>query len=269
MQKMKIAAKIFSSFVCGLAMLSSAVFASCHPPRYRHIGTMNSHTGLLRVVIESRDLNLEAVVCLAEALKEKHPEWQHVTLLFFTSMSDARHFSPGPRIELPAVADKAQSSVHLMYELDRSKGTEHLDVLPYGWRTSVADTTQIGLPLAGATHCRFELATRCLLGVESNFAYPSLALSEKVSARIILAGTITPLGTMNDIRVKEASVSSPAVRQSLVNVSIRNFSTWQLEAKGDRTPVEVTYEYDLGASPVNDRVRVEFALPKVTIKATP
>ena len=256
-------------FVFLVLNLGRYSYATCEAPDYRSIDSLRLTTGLFKIVIDPRHFKLEKLICLAESLNEQNPQWQNASVLIFTSKNSAEHFAGGPRVELPAAADTAQGQVHAVYVLDRSKHEEHIDILPFGWRTSSADSAEIMLPVVGVPHCRFEIEGRCIFALEHP-RYPAEALKSQVSGTVLLNGRITPSGKIIDIRVREGHVPPNAHAKLLIDAAVHNLSSWRLDPREKSGSIEIAYDYVIDISLKQNVINVEFELPyKIVIQGNP
>ncbi|HEX3821082.1 MAG TPA: energy transducer TonB [Candidatus Sulfotelmatobacter sp.] len=238
-------------------------------PDYRRLDDMKVRRGLVRITIRPNDFTLKNLVCLAQTLKQRYPDWENINVLIFTSRDAAKHFAAGPRVELSAAADKAQRELHAMYEFNRNETVDQLSILPLGYRTDSSDATVIKLPLVGDLHCRYEVRTRCLIGTD-NLQYPYESLKAGATGKITFTGTIARDGRIVALQASGATVSPSAEKTVLQDAARRNLSSWRFEPSNVEDPIRITFEYMTDRLLGHNLTDISFQLPnQVTIKGNP
>jgi hypothetical protein len=245
------------------------LYAQCKAPHYHALDSLKAEKGVSKIVIKPRDLTIDGLICLTQDLKARHSEWLSKDLVIFTSHDAAKSFLPGPRVELPALAVRAQSQVHAVYTFNRETREEHLDILPYGWTTARPDATTLNLPVKEAPPCRFEVHGRCLMALKE-LDYPYDALRSEASGSATLVGTIRSDGRISGIEVQDAAVGQGEAVASLVEGAKQNLASWQLEARRGQDVIRITYSYVIDRSLGQYLVNADIALPdRIVIRGNP
>ncbi len=255
---------VFFTFVFG-----NQSYSSCKAPHYHSVDNLKSKGGLLRVSIDPQDFTLSKLICLSDALKQRHPEWRNVDIMIFTSKDFAKDFRAGANVELPGAAYRAQSQLHAIYSLDRDKHEEQLDILPFGWETGSSEAASIRLPAIGIPHCRWEIEGRCLYALKY-FQYPPEALNKEISGTIVLGATITPAGKITNIHVERADTKPVAQAQVLIDAAMQDLSSWQLEPRKGQDSVRIVWRYIIDPSMEHHFVDANFESPgEVLVRGNP
>ncbi len=230
--------------VCLSLGIGESISAQCLPPRFhkaRDFSNSKLGTGSLYLSIDPSAFSIDNLICLAQTLRRRHPEWKTSMVLVFSSHAAAENFSP-PGLEAPSGAMKWANQLHAAYFLDSDKREEYLQVLPMGLETGPLYETKIDLPIATTPHCRLEMTGRCLFAIDP-FVYPSDALKARASGSITVMARITREGKISSLEVVDARVSSAEQKDLLTKAALENLETWWFEKANYEDTFRMTFSY--------------------------
>jgi TonB family protein len=233
-------------------------------------------TGTVSLSLRPNEVTVKNLLCVSETLKNEHPEWIDVDVFIFSSVKAAQLFNPVG----PDEHGDYRRDLRAWYSLTSNEAS--LTITPIGIApiaisiTPRGDTlgegvyyTKIDLPLTnGEPHCRLEIIDRCLLALEA-VAYPKEALTNRVSGKVTLIGTVDREGKVT------AAVGSVDGRQStenplLVRAALDNISTWWVEPAERQDTFQITFSYSIDAALQRGKLDVNFDLPnQISIRANP
>lgn len=140
----------------------------------------------------------------------------------------------------------------------------HVKIIPFGiWHTSSSELTEINLKAVGSLHCAIELKDRCLLAFRlSDYPqYPFEALKGQASGMVLLAATVTAVGRVENVRVKEANVTPGTQGKLLIDAAVSNLSSWHLEPSKGQETIGIAYRYVIDPSVEHNLIDETFKLP--------
>lgn len=223
------------------------------------------------ISIRPGDFSLDNLICLAQNLKESHPEWKSAMIVIFSSHNAAKYYQLSSVENLPGAVWGKQ--LHAEYDFDAGAHEKYLLIMPLGDKKSSSFntyTTRIDLPVATTPHCHLEMNGRCLFMLEDP-KYPSDASKAKISGTVTLTGTIARDGKMTDVQVAEASSTPSEGKDLLMREAVNNLKTWRLEPAQRQDTIRTTYSYTIDRSlPQKGQTDVQLALPnEITIRGNP
>jgi TonB family protein len=215
--------------------------------------------------IRPGDLAIDKLVCLGQILRERNPRWRSLGLFILTSREAARYYRPHQECDSAACV-KWPDELHAIYDYERDKHTEGLEILPEGARGAESLKTTLDIPTGSNYHCRLEMGGRCLLSLERP-NYPAVASKARASGRVVLTGIIGRDGRIRRIRAEDADASADDERKAMENEARQNLSTWRLDAKPREDPVRITYSYRFMSRPtrIGWTRSVEYELPNQVV----
>jgi hypothetical protein len=247
-----------------LLSLGVRTFSQCDPPPYRRATSLKSSQGTFKVSVRPQDFNVNRILCLAEDLKKRHPEWEDIALLIFDSHDIAKKYAGYILEDVPS--NRWAKNLHVMYSLHKAKGEEDLFILPFGYNTGPSDTTKIVLPVQGKPRCHYEVAGRCAIAFEGyDYLY---RVGQAASGTVRVSATIDPDGRIDDVRVDEANISPADRRAECVSAAVQDFSRWRLEATGKKEALQMTYTYSVDRGLRQGDTEVRYDLPNAVLIQT-
>lgn len=258
--------------VCLACALGTTALGQCRPPRFqkgRDFIDSTTGTGSLYVSLRLGDFTLNKLICLAETLRSRNPNWSNVGILVFSSRDAAFNFQASHAdYEDPAAWKRWAKQLHASYFFNADKHEEYLEIMPLGYEGAPSNDSRIDLPLTTAPRCRLEISNRCVIVVEG-INYPPEALQAMTSGSITLSGSITRNGEFHEIHVVQGDVSPPEERKLLNSAAIRSLSRWRVEPAPRRDTIRITYSYVIAnSSNPGTQAGVQFQLPtQVIIRA--
>lgn len=260
----RLAARLVVAVCLSLVAVGSAI-AECTVPQFHTTRDyMNPQTGKgsMSVILSPDDVTLDKLLCMAQHLKEPHPQWRDVAVLMFSSDDAAMNFNPSPMSG--PVEHRFQRGLRALYLFNLDDHKESLAITPLGIEGGDAYDTTIDLPVAGRVHCRLEVSGRCLLALEP-VTYPGDALRSRESGKVTLTATIGPDG-----KIVVANTGPQQGSDRLVGAAVDNLKTWWLDAIAREDTFRITYTYVVDSSLQRGQVDVQLALPtQITIRANP
>lgn len=254
--------------ICLVLLVGAPASAQCHPPHFR---TGQDYGASLFISVERRDFTLDKLTCLAQALRDRHPDWKTFGVIFFDSYEAAQYFH-GQQVEdiYPKWPEWAKE-VHAMYSFDADKHEESLEIWPVGFTSAPSLDTTVNLPLAGARHCRLEIQNRCLMAAMEKITYPQGAPPTRASGTVALVGLIRRDGRVTGLRVAEVDVRPAQEKGRLANAALNDLETWQFDAGGHDDPIRIVYSFAIDAAlPRGVAPEVRWVSPnEVEVRANP
>src|SRR5581483_3507436 len=146
--------------------------------------------GVATVSVRPDEISVTNLLCLAQGLRARYPEWRRVAVLFFASPEAAKRWTPERQlvdyVGPPPPFWKWEADMRAGYFLDAEKGEEYLLLTPFGWNAGRDElATRIDLPLAGPPGCIMALGNRCLMAWD-RFDYPADATAGAPSGSVIV-----------------------------------------------------------------------------------
>jgi TonB family protein len=221
--------------------------------------------GLMLVSVRPGDLAIDKLVCLGQELRERNPRWRSLGVWIFTSREAARYYQPHQECDSEACV-KRPDELHAVYDYDRDRHKERLEILPEGERGAESLKTTLDIPTGSSYHCRLEMGGRCLLSLERP-DYPAAASKARASGRVVLTGIIGLDGRIRRIRAEDSDASVAEERKAMENEARQNLSTWRLDARPREDPVRITYSYQFMSHPtrIGWTRSVEYELPNQVV----
>lgn len=241
-------------------LLTPTLCAQCHPPHYRQGPTLADSDSqlIMNIDIPYEDFRPESLVCLATNLRERSQGRGTVMVSIFSSHKAAfstTGFLLGQEDTKEEYA--ALAHLHARYVFFAERHEEYIEIMPAGVTSEHSQQpyeTRIDLPVTTKPHCRLEIYSRCLIGLQE-FPYPAAFVKSMHSGSVTLAATITRAGKVNHIRVMKAGSIPPSA-------AIQNLSSWRLEPGPREETIQITYSYAVDNSLRQiDGMQVEWALP--------
>jgi hypothetical protein len=238
--------------VFGCAQLT---VAQCHAPRYRK---GRDYGATVHVSITPSEFSLVNLACLSEKL---HAQRSVSQILFFTSQVAAANFTPA-KIETPPPWKSWAADLHAGYFFEN--GTAFLEIYPFGYEGDSSQKSKLDLPLSENSHCREEIAGRCVI-VLAGMPFPPEALQKGIVGSIVLRGTIGKDGQINGIRVVENGISEEKHRSLFANVAVHNFARWRMDTRPREDSVQITYSFVVDSAPAREDTEIKWELPDTVV----
>ena len=234
-----------------LTLVAATVSAQpCTPVTFdearQGIGPQNG-VGEARIVVHSKDMTLDNLICLRQGLKARHPDWRNVTVLVFSSKQAAVAFEVD-KIASSGVVGAFDREVRAAYWLGGANESDTLTLMPLGWELLQDGdyNTVVEFPAQRPPRCRAESNRRCVLALE-RIRYPPEALRHNVSGAVVVAGKIDKAGHTFDGRIVDAGDRSTQ-KDFLAQAALANLKTWRLEPVTREEAFRVTFSYSVDAS---------------------
>jgi hypothetical protein len=220
--------------------------------------------GVATVSVRPEDITVTNLLCLAQGLHQRYPEWRSVAVLFFASPEAAKRWTPERQlvdyVGPPPPFWKWETDMRGGYFLDAAKGEEYLLLTPFGWNAGRDElATRIDLPLTGAARCTMALGNRCLMAWD-RFDYPSEATAGIASGSVTIEGRVGRDGGVSAVRATDGGAFPETAAKALASAAVKHVSSWRFEPSTREDRFRITYWYtpDSSIGPGLTRVNVEF-----------